>query len=72
MRSKALLAAALCLLLLAGCSTPRGSSQGPAGISKWMPSPLRAGSDDGAFAKAVDRDPFPRAQTGRMQVAVGP
>jgi len=72
MKSKALFAAALCLLLVAGCGTTGGSSRGPAGVSKWIPGPLRAGADDDAFAKTVDRDPFPRAQAGRMQVAVRP
>lgn len=72
MKSKALFAAALCLLWVAGCSATGGSSRGPLGVSQWIPGPVRAGSDDDAFAKTVDRDPFPRAQAGRMQVAVGP
>jgi len=72
MKSKVFFAATLCLLWMAGCTTPGGSSHGAAGLSKWLPGPLRAGEDDEAFAKKVDRDPFPRAQTGQMQVAVGP
>ncbi|HUT92837.1 MAG TPA: hypothetical protein VMY37_25310 [Thermoguttaceae bacterium] len=72
MKNKALLAAALCLLLVAGCGTTGGSSRGRIGAGKWIPGPLRADSDDGSFAKTVERDPFPRAQAGRVRVAVRP
>ena len=72
MKNKALLAAGLCLLLVAGCGTTGGSSRGRMGAGKWLPGPLRADSTDDSFAKTVDRDPFPRAQAGRMQVAVRP
>jgi len=64
MTSKTLCAWALCLLS-AGCGIPGGSSRGPLGAAKWFPARPRPSSSNESFAKAVQKDPFPRAdQTG--------
>lgn len=64
-------AATVCLLL-SGCSTVGASSGG--GIGRWnlLPGPLARSSEERAFARAVENDPFPRASQGHLRAEVRP
>ena len=68
---RSLWAAAVCLLL-SGCSTVGGSSGGATGRWNLLPGPLVRSSDERAFARAVENDPFPRASQGHLRAEVRP
>ena len=70
MKIKAFCFVAFCLVLVAGCGSLGGSSRGRTGSLKPLLGPLSADSQSDSFTKAVQNDPFPRAQAGQMQVAV--
>jgi hypothetical protein len=70
MTNKTLSLVAIGLLLVAGCSAPGGSSRSRLSRRGLLPGKLASKSSDKAFARAVEKDPFPKAASGNVQVAV--
>ncbi len=62
-------AAAICLVF-AGCGAMRAASPGSSGLGPF-PTWVGSKSSDQSLIKAVQRDPFPRADEGDFQVRVG-
>jgi hypothetical protein len=59
---------AVVCLLLAGCSGLGGSSRGPGGALKLIPSRLDSPASKESLAEAVANDPFPSAGQGDVSL----